>query len=804
MKKAKLKIVNFQNLGLLVILVGVIYDILIRTTQVPYYLVSEDYITYVFSGVVTVGALGITIFAFILGISDITCLGFTFKEIIRFDNSPLKIDRIFINCLSPIIIGMFALAWDFNTTMSMLLIYTTLNIIDCSKRCKKMILEYKELEKLVRENVEYKINKNELNTIANNIIIWEIELKKSIEVGNEGLQTLYLELLYLIYTAHVHQKDSGIKARIEIMIRNLFPILIKKYGFGRAYSELFYYNNEQVYDTTSAIQYYMNEIQYGSVEYMGALDVATAISGIIYEIESDDENEITDILYAYFVAINSNIVISSELKNKILRHFFSKLCSFNERAKNALSQSNAVKKCFYKGVLQNNNDEERKNLFDIMIYSLYHENEFWGDSLYFNVIASMFRGSFFYIEYELETVKEEHRKKVKETICSGVDTIDNLDIAMNIMIKKHSKEALDYYIKDAFNKDFGELYDYYPKSLTIKSAIWTLESRIEFAYIFYLIVGYEGRLFPIDKYLSDPKILNTKKVDICKAILNLYDYSNETLNQYAQDILYKIQVYLNESYLLPLHYIKENFHLINNKLIKLSETTDINSGQVIDISKIQIKLEQQIQESKEIVFDNTIKLEDADEFQIMPRFNRYYKDEDSYKDIVNRLEININNVISQIIKETFEPIELTFDLTGIQTLLKKLNSSSYNIRSYTFIDDWALGETVRSSEEYKALEKEIRKITFKSYRNIKGYFFLKSELTINVELVSYERNVPTINQCHLYLKTHKIAEGKYRIDDAIYNTQKAVEWVQKNIYVESAKFKLKINGSGLIVKFVYS
>ncbi len=796
MKKYKFKMSDFTKLALLMVLLGGIYDILIRIKQVPYYLVSEDYITYVFSAVVTVGALGSTIFALVLGISDITCLGFTFKEILRFDNSPLKIEVILTKCMLPIPIGMFALAWDFNTTMSILLIYTTFNIIWCGIKCRQMILEVKELEKLVKEHIEHKINKNELHTITNNIVIWEIELKKSIEVGNEGLQKLYLELLYLVYTAPEHQKDSGIKSRIEIMIRDLFPILIKKYGFVRAYNELFYYNNEQVYDTTSAIQYYMNEIKYGSVEYMGTLDVATAVSQIIYKIESDKE-QLEWILYDYFDAINSNMVINSELKNKILQQFFSELCSLNEDEKKGLSQSKAVEICFNKGVLQNNNDEERKNLFDIIIGNLYYKN--YNSRPYCNVIASMFRGSFFFIEYELETVKEEHRKKVKETICSDVDTIDNSDITMNIMIKKHSKKVLDYYIKEVFNKHFSGLYDYFPKSFRIKPTIWTLESRIEFAYIFYLIVGYDGCLFPIMKYLDNSEIADDKKICVCKTILNLYEYDNQTLNKRAQDMVFKLQIYLNQTHTLTLNYIQKHFDLFNDKLMDLQANGNILTNPYIDKENIQMNLEQRIEKSNEILFDSTIILDEAREFQISPHFTRYYENED----IVNRLESSVYNALSQIMEDELEPIELTFDLPGVQTLLKKLKLSDYKTRNYTYIDDWALSTTVRGSEPYEELKEKINKIKFKSYRDIRGYFFLKSELAVNIKLVSYELKKPTIEESHLYLKIYKIAEGKYKIDDAVYNTQKAVEWVQKNIYVESAKFKLKVNGSGLIVKFVY-
>lgn len=103
-----------------------------------------------------------------------------------------------------------------------------------------------------------------------------------------------------------------------------------------------------------------------------------------------------------------------------------------------------------------------------------------------------------------------------EIVITSVDTMDNLDISLPNMVLSYVNKIIEFYIKDAFTNDVSDIFNYFPDGFSIKSATWTSQKRLQFAFLFYLVNGYEFYLFPIQEYFED-KNINT---DIKKRLLS--------------------------------------------------------------------------------------------------------------------------------------------------------------------------------------------------------------------------------------------------------------------------------------------
>lgn len=798
MIKNKLK---FRCTILALFFIVLIYDTLITFNKVPYLIVNDAYVKDIFAAIATVGVLGSTILSTVLSISDVTCLGFSLKEILRFSSSPIRIQRILMFSIGPIIIAMIILAFEFCTTMSFILVFTVIYIIWCSIQTWKLISAKDLLNKLVIAEVKLIVSKGSLRNLACKVSRWGKEIKDAIENGDEELQDFYMELLNLVYKAKNEPGTTDLSLKIENIVIQAFPIAVNYYGFSMAYQKFFRIDDNMLkYNEVAAIRKYISSIRYGNTEKLGSLDIAGKINNIIYDL-SADENNVIFVLFQFYDAIYSNPVIKYDLKRIILSDYFKNLTHFSDAAKNIEAQSQAVQYCFREGVLKNPDNASRVKLFELITNNLYRNNSLMRSDKYIRTIADIFRGAFFYTEYEAETVRKEHRAAVKDTVTRTVDTIDNMVIKLSAMIKEHSNKIIDYYIDDACNNDFGGIYDYFPNGFGCKSTIWTSKSRIQFAFMYYLIEGYDHYLFPLQSIFKSTNIDNSKKISICISIMELYNITTLELGEYAIDTLGKLQESLDTNDLLPQSYIKDNFEYVNSKLIEL-RGDNIPAIQLnLDVEVIQEQLEKQIAEVEKLSLNKALVAKSESEFQIPPHFNRY---KTCYKDIANDLRMAVNKAITQILKDTLREVKVSFDQNGVNTLLHNLKSDDIKIRNYTFVDDLALRKEVRATSEFIELENIIRKTKLISYNEIEENIFLKAPLSLNVQVVSYISELPSAEQCDLYLKNHKIVDGRFYLDNSLCTTQQAVEWVRKNIRVESAVFKVALSidaNSGFRIKF---
>lgn len=770
------------KLAIIILLLSLFYDILILQQLVPYLIVSQDYIYTIFSALVTVGVLGSTILSTVLSVNDISCLGFSFKEILCFNECPVKIEQMLLISISPITLATLALAFNLATTMTFLLLFTVCVIIFYSNKTWQLISNKNLLVNIIERYIEQTLKDNDLESFNSKIAIWGKELDDAIRNDDDLLQKQYLELLYSIYSTKQEVGKGNLNEKINYILSQTFLIAIKKFGISMTYEKL----NLQKFNEIEIIRTYTNKIQYATFEEINDLNIIGSIDNIKYNLNAS-EDIIVFILHQYFLSIFNNDFISTNKKYTTLNKYFEANCEFSDYANNSNAQIKAMQYCYLDGVLNNRHEDERIKIFEIIINNLYRKNSHFCRN-YIIYIASIFRSSYFYIFYEREFLKESFRNSLKETLMKQVDTIDNLDISLHNLIKKESFEVLKYYIEDAFDSDFKafNVFDYFPEGFTVKSAIWTRESRIDFAVIFYLAT-MEYNL-PIFDLLENNKYELKVKINICRRILNLYNFPTGKIDESILKQVKVMEEFLNNEILIVDDLVREDFEKINTYLQQL---TDQLKEQVV-IQDIPVdRLEDEIKNNlryQDVIFDDSIPLNHS--YQLSP----WFEIDASSNNMRIILVDSIIKIIDQLIVNTLPCITLSFNQSGVNCLLEQIKGQEITIRNYTFIDDLSFSQAVRESFEYQQLEKLLREIRNPDTYIIKRPVFLKQPLKINMQINSIYTEQPNKEQIDKYLERYKISDLHYKLSNSVvYKYHSASEWVQKNVKIRSVNFSFELS-----------
>ena len=105
-------------LGVACIFISVLFDILIRTTEMPYFVVADNFIGVIFSALCTIAVLGTAILSIAVGAFSEKTYGFRLKEILAIPKCPLKLLRIILQSFAAVILAIVFFAVGFCTTVT--------------------------------------------------------------------------------------------------------------------------------------------------------------------------------------------------------------------------------------------------------------------------------------------------------------------------------------------------------------------------------------------------------------------------------------------------------------------------------------------------------------------------------------------------------------------------------------------------------------------------------------------------------------------------------------------------------------
>lgn len=112
----------FLWIDIITVIIGIICDIGVEITGIYTFTATESFVDYIFSAIITVSVLSITLISMIANSLKDTYYGFELKEILRFKKSPINLNMFSIATLGNILVaaGLLA-AFDKHNTVNTLL-----------------------------------------------------------------------------------------------------------------------------------------------------------------------------------------------------------------------------------------------------------------------------------------------------------------------------------------------------------------------------------------------------------------------------------------------------------------------------------------------------------------------------------------------------------------------------------------------------------------------------------------------------------------------------------------------------------
>ena len=193
-------------------------DILIRTTSIPYWSVSETYAEVVFSSLCTVAVLGSAIQSIVIGSFSSKIYGLTLKELLAGPQKRINIIKTLVVSFISIAIGLVLLALDFCTTITAVAI------------CILLIIAYVLVNSYCMQNYGYtSLISFIINTLLSFVLIWIMIVLKRIEYYglrkiNNIKEYLYFVPLFLIASVNLWNGFNLNKSTSEIIFHILTMI----------------------------------------------------------------------------------------------------------------------------------------------------------------------------------------------------------------------------------------------------------------------------------------------------------------------------------------------------------------------------------------------------------------------------------------------------------------------------------------------------------------------------------------------------------------------------------------------------
>lgn len=355
------------------------------------------------------------------------------------------------------------------------------------------------------------------------------------------------------------------------------------------------------------------------------------------------------------------------------------------------------------------------------------------------------------------------------------------------MLEENGDLILKWLVDDAvsFNHSY-EMFEYFSEQFSIKSVVWTQESVIRFAFMYYLVRGYKYTMFPVE---SDQEL--TSKMEIVYTIItSLYDKA--VLKDSVKAEVKELQNEVGATFVLPDKYLEMNFEYFNKKLIeiKLKEVEPFAQEDSVDIEEINNQLYIEFKDIQPFKLNTKMTAPNKKHIIIRPMMLPVSS---NYLDSVVQLKkYQIIELLNSIIKNTIQPLTLGFDSEGVTLLLSALQKGKYKFRNYTYVDDWALGDDVHASKEFSLLKEEVGKIPFDQYSTLHEYVFLKEGIIpFNAYLTSFTLEKPDEETCRQFIQQYKIADGKYCLDGAVFMYPEALQFVYKKYRIEKAEIDIE-------------
>lgn len=758
--------------------------------------VSENYIFYVFSLIFTVATLCCTLLSIIVSVNNNRVLGLQIKEIVSLKASPVHLKTIISFSLIVVILSIPALSFELFSFMTILAVCLVIFLLINTLRLFRIIFDSEYSATIINKSVV------ECRDFKQSYVMnWISSLNKALIENDTESECTYLNLLRLS-----SEKDTEIHNLVEKHIVNSFELSCKYQPFVDSIVKVLRLNGrtEPLFDERSILYNYTNALKYVSPLEINRINLPGTIEEIVM-------NEIISDYYkpAYCMWLIRSVIENSNTKEAdkldVLYRSFSVLCNLSDSYGNGDLRSTIIICIFKYEILLLDDYEFAKKIYSVLLKALYVSNPYSNDKCFVKTIAQIIRMVYFWGYLEKETLSESKRHNISALLLCPASTTDNAVLTIGFIVTRHSDGIVEYLVSDAFDTTFGiDSLDYSPDIIGFKSVVCTRENKIRFSFWLYSITGYRFSVLPIkDHILVDSKEHIIVSKELCAAVIDEFNPDN-TLTEYAKNNIENLKKVLGINSSMPLQYLVATHDAANTEIqsINIIDNTALAES---DSSVIRALVESKTTDSPEIELDGTIDLDNAQTYRLPDIICS--KNYDYSSIAASGIQSSLTQIVNYQISKRLRTVKLSFDLKGVKTLYGELAKGTYLWRNYTYYDDWGLNGSVRQSDDYNALKKKVDEIPISVNNNIHNHIFLFEDgIKFNYKIIEINVSPLTEEMIDNFLNQCRIADGQYKIDNGIWTTQKAKEYIANSRYFISAKAKVEVNihsDSGFKVDFSY-
>lgn len=780
---------------LIYVILAAAFDIIIRITSIPYWVVSDTYIDVVFAALCTVAVLGSAIQSIIIGSFNSKICGLTIKEILAQIPDRINIAKTVIVSFLSILVGLIFFALGFCSATTAIAVCIVIIIAISSIQIWRLLSNDETQLGVINEIIDSNKQSPEYFYVR-----WFPELKTAIENNDEVSLDAYTTLV-----SRINETGKGTPS-IEKNINDVFPLAALHIGFVDAYKKIIClgeWQNETI-DTLSIVHSYFSQIQFCNEQQIGQYRIPETIDDILDRMEVAADEKLR-FVYGLYTNLKSNQIISQNVRNSIISGIISKLCYLRDTGNGELRKK-IILYIFKRDILENENVDERKEFMQMLNACLFRNNRYSRDDCYISLLAQLFRALYFYSVYETETLNSDYRNELSTLFQYGEVGKDNYRITLAGLINE-KEESIVAWLADNCKTDtyhLDSMFEYFSADFVAKSSVWTVDNCTAFAFGYYLLVGYQFQLFPIVQLIENDDLDINHRIRLCSCIVKCFNYEGQLTEEY-KTALTKLRSFTGADYSLENSLGSANFEYYNRKLIELNKkhNAELVAEVSNDLSDLNSKVAEKCSSFQGFTYCNTISLDKAPAISIRPMVRHASERDISFA--ADEKAWLIKDVLNHLVGEILPEKQLSFDQNGINALLTELENRNYGARNYTFVNDWALSKEVRASEEYAKLVELLKDIPFIAGSDIQRHIFIKQEqILFNAKVLSYKTESPTDTQCEEYITSFKVADGKYQIDGAIFDFTKAVAYVKSAFVVEHSEICVATNldsDSGFKVTF---
>ena len=782
---------------------GFLLDIYVNLTGNTFITITESYISSIYSAIVTVAVLCISLIALISDKLEKTYYGYKLKEIILFETSVLNFKKYLYLSFGSIAFAtiVFFLGYKKSvvntiTTLMLAEIYleylmtkNIFNIITNETYCYEIVESHLKNDKVQNGEKSQEEYEREITRLFNS-------LKYFTEAQNQEKVNKVTELIVILNEKNktLTENDKVYQVLLN-QLREIAIPLADNFGYNQMVKDIILFSSHTRLEKAGKEDLYIIPI-----ENMMFWDDKTLLNNNYFNqiikicyINEYSDNKITDIeieyiLYKYFVSIINNRLSTEKVRNQLIVNYLNELSHFYWGKSNDCIvpvDSKTLLDVFKEYVLKNENHKEREYIYKLILKNVYVNNRYYNSNIFPLTISYMLQSFYSYIYCEKELLNEDYRNSLKDLFLLTISDKTNKKFKFSDLVADHIKAIVPAVAKRIEKNDnIEQSFEFFISDyLCIKNTVWTDSFNKEFLLMLYLI--YYTRLLPVS-FLALFNEWDKVRDEVVNIIWDKFDLSTKKIKEEFRNQCNQFAQLLNCNYSINDDAEKELFESINEEKKKINQIQEI--PQECNIEEITNKLCDLMEQEKVFGWDteltkgtkmNNFKFSNIEE-------NKWITNNFTAKKfkatIINAVHYAINSYASKITVETNGDLDLT-ELSNLR--------NNYNARNFNFNEYLTYDQCKDFSSPIKDIENNTNYVDTSEIRI--PILFNKDEFKFNAHIISKEDIDLTDDECIEYLREFKAYNGFYDVNGALYPKDEAIEIIKKQYKKEVFQFKLLVS-----------